>query len=797
MKKTFFFLCCLLMAATSYGQLNMSLISQVDYNVDLSDIWGWADPDDGTEYAIVGLQNGVSIVSLADPENPVEIKRIPGQNSIWRDIKTWGHYAYVVTDQGGTTEGLLVIDLTNAPEEVTWYNWRPVIPGMGTLNACHNIYIDEHGWAYLAGCNMNSGGMLFVDVFTTPGTPIYGGAGPNINAHDVYARDNIMYSSQISAGNLGIYDVTDKSNVTLLATQTTPFSFTHNAWLNDAGDVVFTTDEKGNAPIAAYDISDLNNITELDQYRPISTIGQDVIPHNVHVWDDWLVISYYTDGGIIVDASRPQNLIEVGNFDTFLGGSGGFNGAWGLYPFLPSGKVLVSDIDNGLYVLDAVYMRACFLEGTVTNAESGAVLNGVKVEIDSEQPNLAETDLSGIYRTGQVLAGTFNVTYSKPGFHSKTIPAELANGELTILNIALDPIEYVSFAGATITSLDGSAVPNAKIIITNSIATFETQSNGSGSFSISEIIPGTYDIYAGAWGYLHAVLTDIEIDNNSVTIELGEGYQDDFVLDLNWTTSSDAASSGFWNWAVPIASTYNGNFSSPPNDVNSDIGNMAYITGNGGGNSGSNDIDGGLVRLTSPIMQLADYVDPVVFYSTFFFNDGGNGNPPPPVNDDLSVYAFNGTDKVLIEKITTSSSGWRPASEIHLAELINITNSMQIIFEAQDASPGHIVEAGVDEFLVVDAGPTAVFELDTDQLTWTAYPNPFKAEIRIDYQLTEDFQNAYLHVYNALGQRMETIALMDREGYLSLGTKYNAGLYLVQMEADGQLSSSRRVVKVD
>lgn len=794
MKKTLLFFCCLALAAISYGQLNMSLISNMDYNVSLSDIWGWADPEDGTEYALVCLNNGVSIVSLADPENPVEIERIPGQNSVWRDIKTWDNYAYVTTDQNGTTEGLLVIDLNPLPDSVTWYNWNPNLPGLGTLNTCHNLYIDENGWAYLAGCNVNGGGMLFVDVFTTPGTPIFGGAGPSVYAHDVYARDNVMYASQISAGNLGIYDVSNKANVELLGSQVTPFAFTHNAWLNDAGDVVFTTDERADAPIAAYDISDPANIVELDQYRPISTLGLGVIPHNVHVWNDWLVISYYTDGGIIVDASRPQNLIEVGNFDTFLGGNGGFNGAWGLYPFLPSGRVLVADIGNGLYVLDAVYMRACHLEGTVTNAQTGMTLNGVRVEIDSEQPNLAETDLSGIYRTGQVLAGTFDVTYSKQGFFPKTVPAELENGELTIINVELEPIGSVS--GNTIATLDGAAVPNAQIVITDGQTTFETQSDGSGSFLISGIAPGTYDVYAGTWGYLHAALLDVEIDNNSVTIELGEGYQDDFIFDLGWTTSSDGASTGFWNWDVPIGSMYNGNFSSPPFDIGSDLGNRAYITGNGGGDGGSNDIDGGLVRLTSPMMQLADYADPVVSYRTFFFNDGGQGNPPPPLNDDISVYVFNGTDKVLIEEVTQSSSGWRPASEIHLAEFVNITNTMQIIFEAQDASPGHIVEAAVDVFLVEDFGPSTAFELDLDKLNWNVYPNPFKEQIRVDYQLTEDFQNAYLHVYNALGQRLETIALQNESGYLDLGETYKAGLYFVQIEADGQLSLSKRVVKV-
>ena len=38
---------------------------------------------------------------------------VPGLNSIWRDIKTYGHYAYVTTE---AYNGLLIIDLSNLPD---------------------------------------------------------------------------------------------------------------------------------------------------------------------------------------------------------------------------------------------------------------------------------------------------------------------------------------------------------------------------------------------------------------------------------------------------------------------------------------------------------------------------------------------------------------------------------------------------------------------------------------------------------------------------------------------------------
>jgi len=95
-------------------------------------------------------------------------------------------------------------------------------------------------------------------------------------------------------------DVTDKENYLTLGSQTTDFNFTHNAWLNDEGNVLFTTDEIANAPVGSYDVSDLNDIQILDLFKPYETLGDGVIPHNVHVWNDWIIISYYSMGVLLL-----------------------------------------------------------------------------------------------------------------------------------------------------------------------------------------------------------------------------------------------------------------------------------------------------------------------------------------------------------------------------------------------------------------------------------------------------------------------------------------------------------------
>ena len=136
---------------------------------------------------------------------------------------------------------------------------------------------------------------------------------------------------------------------------------------------------------------------------------------------------------------RPHNLIEVGNFDTFIGGGGGFDGIWGAYPFLPSGIILGTDIGNGLFVFKPNYVRGCYLEGTVIDSISKEPIAQANVRIIGGDLNRESTSLTGEYATGQATPGTFDVEYSRVGYNTKVISTELINGELKIQNVELSP----------------------------------------------------------------------------------------------------------------------------------------------------------------------------------------------------------------------------------------------------------------------------------------------------------------------------------------------------------------------
>lgn len=121
--------------------------------------------------------------------------------------------------------------------------------------------------------------------------------------------------------------------------------------------------KESNSSLTSYDISNLGNVIELDQIK--SNPGTNSIVHNTHITLEYLAVtSWYRDGFTIVDVKRPNNLVKVGSYDTYpTAGGNGFNGAWGVYPFLPSGTIVVSNIEDGLHVLTPTYMRACWLRG--------------------------------------------------------------------------------------------------------------------------------------------------------------------------------------------------------------------------------------------------------------------------------------------------------------------------------------------------------------------------------------------------------------------------------------------------
>lgn len=784
MRKLLLSMLVLFAAQGLFGQVakNVTLAGHITSPSDLNDCWGYTA--NGREYALAGKQSGgVVIYDVTNPASPSLLQTLPGVASIWRDLKTWQNYAYVTNEDG---DGLRIINLSNLPGTVTY---KDTI--IGGNNTAHNIWIDEFGFAYVVGGGNNSG----IDILdlTNPWYPNLVGQYTSRYVHDVYVRNNLAYLGEINDGRLTVLDVTNKSNIITLGTTTYQNSFTHNTWLNDAGNVCFTTDELAEAYVYSWDVSNPSNLNILDGIRSSLSNGT-ATPHNVHVKDDYLVISYYRDGMVVVDASRPHNLIEVGYYDTSPLSGGGYDANWGAYPFFPSGTAIASDQDDGLFVFDINYIRGCYLEGQVTDAVSGLPIYGASIDILTTSANDA-SDANGEYATGLVDAGTYTVTYSKFGYQDSTITVNLSNGQLVIRDIPLRPLNRVEVTVNVIEAGTGSPIPSAEVLFIETSGAIQAPytTNSNGQVNDQNFIAGSYNVIAGKWGYRsNQVSVNATQTVNNITISLEKGYYDDFALDFGWIASGNAAT-GMWEKGEPIGTFGFGNTPfNPELDLPNDISDECYVTGNGGGGIGDDDIDNGEVILTSPSMDLSSYGTPVLKYYRWFANGGGQGIP----NDTLRIEIDNGQTSVVLSRVIGVTQNFWKQDSFVVSNYIAVTGNMKVRFIAGDYNPGHVAEAGIDGFEVIDREALAIQNPEAYNAQLNIFPNPVGANTTVRFELAGIYEEAaQFELRDALGKIVFSKSVHTSSGEFTLPNTFANGMYFGSLRVGNRILKTVKVIK--
>jgi choice-of-anchor B domain-containing protein len=775
-KKCWLVLTGLFLVTAAQAQLNVTFRSNLPYNgASLANIGGYVDSL-GNEYALVGYEFGLSIVDVTDPANPVIVETVPGSTSNWREVKTWQNYAYVTTE--GCCDGLQIINLGYLPDSVQVKYWKGTGAIANQLNTIHALHVDN-GYAYLYGSDLFSGAAVIADL-ADPWNPVYTGHTPGTYIHDGYVRNDTLWAGHIYDGYFAAFDVSNKANPILLNTQSTPGQFTHNTWLNDQGNVLFTTDEVNSSYLTSYDISDLGNIQELQRLQ--LTPGSGSIVHNTHTLDDYEIVSWYKDGIAIVDVSRPDNMIITGHYDTYTQGTGsGFDGCWGVYPYLPSGNIVASDMSNGLYVLTPTYIRGCYLEGTITDSVSGVPLNGATLTIVNQNIT-QQSNISGVYKTGLATAGTYDVLVSKAGYNSKTITGvALANGVLTVLDVQLSSLPTISVTGTVTVVSNGQPVDNAIVHIVNSQFDVQTTTDASGNFTVANFYAGTYDIQVGKWGYHTECLTAQNLTGASpVTVTLQEGYYDDFTLDFGWTISGTSPNA--WERGEPVGTSNQGTPANPNSDVSSDCEGIAFVTDNGGGSVSDHDIDNGDCILTSPIFDATLTTNPHVNYYRWFFNGSTFSGQP---DDTLKVILTNGITSAVIESVNPSSannSTWVFSSK-RIADFIIPTATMQLRVEIGDPGPIlNLLEGGFDKFEIVSV--VGVNSPSADAAVLQALPNPFTNTVTLNWKTATEAQQ--LEVTDLSGRVVYSEKLSGNAGSVTTGESWPAGIYIAVIVSENQ-----------
>ncbi len=333
-----------------------------------NDIWGWTDIASNREFALIGLNNGTAFIEITDTEDLKYLGKLPTatSSSAWRDIKVYQDYAYIGSEAAG--HGMQVFDLTkllNVSGAPITFSADNRYTGFGNS---HNIVINETtGFAYAVGTarnDMYNGGAHFLDLQDPLNPQAAGGYGASGYTHDAqvvsyngpdadYAGAEIFIGA--NENQMVLVDISDKQNpANISGIQYGNLGYTHQGWFTEdqryfiLGDELDEINFGFNSRTLVFDVLDLDNPVLHATYLGPTT----AIDHNGYVKGNDFFLANYTAGVRVMDISDIGNITETGFFDSYpSSNSAAFNGVWSVYPYFESGKIIISDINSGLFIV--------------------------------------------------------------------------------------------------------------------------------------------------------------------------------------------------------------------------------------------------------------------------------------------------------------------------------------------------------------------------------------------------------------------------------------------------------------
>ncbi|HEX6883755.1 MAG TPA: choice-of-anchor B family protein, partial [Planctomycetota bacterium] len=613
-----------------------------------NDCWGYTSPS-GREYAIIGCDDGTAFVEVTDPGAAQLLSFHSGPVSLWRDMKVFGDNAYVVSEGGS---GIQVFDMSAIDSgTVTLVGTQT---NGGCTTASHNVAIDTtSGFLYRCGgssgpCSGGPQGLVIYNLNTNPNNPPFAGQWNNRYVHDavvvVSTRPGALNGQQLAfcaaddgsgggTANLHILNVTNKASITTVATSAyTSNAFSHQVWLTPDQRYAYLNDELDESTFGFTTrtrIFDVSN-PAAPVFLGFFTSGVPAIDHNLYVTADKIFEANYRSGLRVFDNTIPTAPSVYGFFDTYEADDlPEFNGLWSNYPFFPSGTVIGSDIEKGLFVfrLGAPTLSFDFPSGLPEFIGPGG--GTVDFEVSENLPgDLQPGTVEFHFSTGGPFT-TVSATHLGGDLYRATLPAAPCGAQLDY---------YVSAQSVDdVTWTDPPAAPTQAHLAT------------------------------AAYGELVAFTENFEANT---------GWQVDLAADL---TGFSTATTGTWVRSNPVGSA------AQPEDDHSAPGTNCFVTANGavGGGVGDADVDSGATSLRSPVLNAAGLSDPYISYWRWYSNSAGAS----PGEDTLTVHISNngGTSWVLLETVGPTGpdvlGGW-----IHhiarIADFVTPTSNMRLRFRA-------------------------------------------------------------------------------------------------------------------
>jgi hypothetical protein len=620
------------------------------------------DQDTGL-YADVWASGGVAYVGkfgdskvlffdIADPENPIRFLdwQVPSPNQFAsaQEVKAAEGLLFIGLESSDL-DGVEIVDVRDPtqPAHLTWIT----TPGFDSV---HNVFYDN-GFLYLA----NSRDPVVAVVDLTGYDPDFAPARITANTwtidvgssfvHDVVVEDGRLYAAAWNSG-IFVYDVTNVATAPPVLLGSAPGDSTHSAWPSGDGRWVVTNEERTGGPVKLYEmVPDFGGSFDVilrDTYSISPTEANS--SHNPVVVGNRVYVAWYQAGLIVLDIDPlGRRLTAAGQFDTSTSGPFGFDGAWGIYPFLGEDRILVSDLQEGLFVLAAsgTTLSLSYPEGLITSIDpiDGATLTvAIDPQCDQPIPNGA----------------TVVVTIVPPVGPEQT-------SEVPLVPIGGDLFE--------------AQLPGAPC---GSLIRYHVRVETVGGDTVLDP-PGAPDDAFEA-----PVLTSSELF-----------FSDDFEVDTGWQVITETCTEGLlietigaWERGVPI-----GTSSSPAEDNTPGVGGQCFVTGLGvvGGSNSAADVDGGPVRLVSPTV-VTDGQDVLIEYARWFFWNGIGGSPDVLT---VEVSVDGGASWHLAEEVDSTGTQW-VTQEFALSQVVVPGESVTMRFSTQDCPNNSITEAAIDDFSI-------------------------------------------------------------------------------------------------
>lgn len=302
--------------------------------------WGYVAA--GREYAIIGHYAGTTVYDITNPSNIRNCGTVSGPGSFYnyREMKTYSHYLYIVSEGG---QGVQIVDLATLPDSIRFVRSYT----FAGYTRSHSISQDGR-FLYCNGGNYNNGGVFILDLLD-PENPVKRGQWGTRYIHDCFIKNDTIYGAAINGGYLVMLDARNKDSIKFIREFTYPGAVTHNAWTTEDRKYLVTTDEGGSNHAKLWNINDISTQIQVADLAPYD--GASMV-HNAYIKGDSLYLAHYRAGVIVYNIQNPAAPVEVGHYDTYPGtNSTAYQGCWNVYPFLPSGNIIASDISTGLYVL--------------------------------------------------------------------------------------------------------------------------------------------------------------------------------------------------------------------------------------------------------------------------------------------------------------------------------------------------------------------------------------------------------------------------------------------------------------